>query len=66
MGRDNIDNNWQETAGMSRKERALYEDTKEWIDHLENDAHWARTPDERKAKLDQAEILQDLLKAARR
>jgi len=66
VGRDNIDNNWQETAGMSRKEKALYEDTKEWIDNLENDAHWARTPDERKAKLAKAEILQDLLKAARR
>lgn len=66
MGRDSIDNNWQETAGMSRKEKALYEDTKEWIDKLEDDAHWARSPEERRAKLAKAEILQDLLKAARR
>lgn len=65
MGRDHIDNDWPATAGMSHKERALLEDTKEWIEHLENDAHWARTPSERKAKLDRAEILRDLLKAAR-
>jgi len=66
MGRDNIDNNWQETAGMSRKEKTLYEDTEKWIEYLENEAHWARSLEERKAVLERAEILRDLLKAARR
>jgi len=45
---------------------ALIEDTREWIDKLESDAHWARTPDIRRTAQDKARILKDLLELAER
>jgi len=57
----NCDNDWPARAGRTRRESALIADTKEWIDKLEGDAHWARTPDIRKANLEKARILKDLL-----
>lgn len=45
----------------NRRLTALFADTREWIDKLESDAHWARTPDARRENEDKARILRDLL-----
>jgi len=62
------DNDWPASnrSGGSRRIAALIEDTREWIDKLESDAHWARTPDIRRTAQDKARILKDLLELAER
>ena len=51
-------------AGGSRRKVALFADTEDWIEKLESDAHWARTPAIREEKLESARILKDLLELA--
>ena len=49
----------------SRRKQALFADAKDWIEKLEADAHWARTPAIREENLEKARILKDLLELAR-
>lgn len=50
-------------AGGSRRKQALLADA--WIEKLESDAHWARTPQIREENLEKARVLKDLLELAR-
>jgi len=51
-------------SGGSRRITALFEDAREWIDTLESDAHWARTPEIRRENQERARVLKDLLELA--
>lgn len=52
-------------AGGSRRKQALFADAEDWIEKLESDAHWARTPQIREENLEKARALEDLLELAR-
>lgn len=52
-------------AGGSRRKQALFADAEDWIEKLESDAHWARTPQIREENLEKARVLKDLLELAR-
>lgn len=64
-GRSSRDDWPAPSVGRSRRRQALFADTEDWIEKLESDAHWARTPQIREENQEKARILKDLLELVR-